>query len=1055
MEKDLVQSLKLEISKKFRLSPYERLAFHSILSIRKTESSLEILTADLDKTPIVRKSAIKTLSGYDAEKVYSIMHRYLQKDLTADELIIIIDFLAENGTEQDVPILKEYIVNGMQNPALSSAIPHVFEAIRQINHPDSDIRSFLLEIINDKAIDTYIKYYAIRACTIFKDINIFESLLRSENEQIESSCFHALALLSKELRNISEHQRIENEKEYGYQPSSSDSEDSTIVDIRVLLGKYSSRFQQYETATRISFIEAMIESNHRETHIYVMNALTSGDEDLLFEVLQVLLRSIERIRDHDKLFRSLIALNVENNYNNELIVNIFVNFFSNIGNNRNTNLLRDKLYNYIVVTLETYFEQYRKEFMITDVIEKDYPEDIQIVRNFIQEKFNAQVHNKIQNYLSIDNRDSVTNLFSYMETTSPFINENETEAFYDLLQLLYDNDSESRKATNKRLDDIKFDKRYLQSKILRLCQIISRLNIIAAATPLVKIFNYVKKYYDREIFHGVASTLSQLNYSYMLGELELLLVSGDEKDQHNAIRYISQFSDQHSLNIILDFINEPETISNEVLIATLNILIRRQITGNVSAPGIFKKIISSVEDEEAIRLAVLCLGKCGSESDIDYLNDLFHSTDKKRPKQSVVLAISSILLSVRDYNKRQVTSYLKNYLKESDIRVRMYACALLINIGNKDAFQTLKDMMVIKNKFIQRELLFILRNSINLEFAYFLISLFSEDYAIFHDIVSLFPNLNDEHLIDIETFILNLYKKYENIGLEHRKESAASSTEETAFLKSVSKFESTLVHIDIQNFPELLERNSIIELTFLHTRISDYIITKLESHDGTVSSIIDGNIIAYFKDPGKAIKAVSEVQSALFVFRSMVRYERRINAYVQVVHAPLNVLNGEIVSFPGYHLHTPITQFLGTALIIDSRVHDETVDDYFSLPYPEQNMRLPLAHSLHYMLISSRNLSRRAEQFLNQIILTENKERERREQIEDEIRKKKIQMRNPQTIEYAEALDNLNIMLKNELQTINNYVQKRTTDREMIVNVEKMLDKVHRHFITEIAKIIM
>ncbi len=755
MEKDLVQSLKLEISKKFRLSPYERLAFHSILSIRKTRDSLEILISDLEKSPIVRKSAIKALAVFDSEKVYATMQGLLEKDLSTDEFIIIIDFLAENGNEQDVPSLKEFIVKGMQSPVLSSAIPHVFEAIRRIGNPDSDTRSFLLEIINDNTVDPNIKYYAIRACTIFKDISLLENLLRSKSEQVESSCFHALALLSRELREVSRQQRKEKEIEYGYQPSTSDTDDSIIVDIRVLLGKYSSHFQQYDTATRISFIEAMIESNHRETHIYVMNALTSGNEDLLFEVLQVLLRTVENIRDHDKLFRSLIALNVENDYNNALIVNIFVNFFSKLGDNRNTNLLRDKLYNYIVVTLETYFEQYRKEFMITDVIEKDYPEDIQLVRNFIQEKFNAQVHNKIQNFLSIDNRDSIANLFSYMESTAPFVDKEESEIFYSLLNMLYDNEPGSRKVTNKQLDEIKFDKRYLRSKILRLCKIISRLNITAAATPLVKIFNYVKKYQDTDIFHVVASTLSQLNYSYMLGELELLLVSGDAKDQHNAIRYISQFSDQHSLNIILDFISQPEDIDDEILISTLNILIRRDITGNVSAPDIFKKIISSVENEEEIRLAILCLGKCGSETDIDYLNNLFNSSQHKRPKQSVVLAISSILLSVRDYNKRQVTSYLRDYLRESDIRVRMYACALLINMGNKEAFQTLKDMMVIKNKFIQRELLFILRNSITLEFAYFLLSLLSEDYAISHDIVSLFNNLHDEHLMDIETFIIN------------------------------------------------------------------------------------------------------------------------------------------------------------------------------------------------------------------------------------------------------------------------------------------------------------
>ena len=1056
MEKDLVQSLKLDISKKFRLSPYERLAFHSILSLRKTENALEILKVDLSKNQVVRKSAINALVTFEHEVIHDILVNLLKKELSIDETITIIDYLARHGKDQEVPLLRDFITNSLQNPALSPAIPHAFESIRQIGSADNETRSFLLELINDKNVDQYIKYYAIRACTIFRDISLFENLLRMGDEHVESSCFNSLAILSRELRKESEQQREEKEREYGYQPSSTDSDDSTIVDIRVLLGKYSSRFQDYETATKISFVEAMIESNHRETHIYVMNALTSGNEELLFEVLNLLLRTIDRIRDHDKLFRSLIALTVEHEYNNELIINIFVNYFTNIRENRNTNLLRDKLYNYIVVTLETYFEQYRKEFMITDVIEKDYPEDIQKVRHFVRENFNARVHNKIQNFLGSDKRDTIQNIFPHMEDIAPFIRNEYTDSLYLLLSMLYENDTKSREITSTRLDDIKFDKRYLRSKILRLCDIIARLNIIAAATPLVKIFNYVKKYYDQEIFHGVASALSQLNYSYMLGELELLLVSGDVGDQHNAIRYISQFSDQHSLNIMLDFIQDPENINDDVLISALNIMIRREITGNVTAPDIFKKVISIAENEEIIRLAILCLGKCGSESDIDYLNNLFIETEYRGPKQAVVLAISSIILSLRDYNKRQVTKYLKDYLRESDIRVRMYACALLINIGNKEAFQTLKDMMVIKNKSIQRELLFILRNSINLEFAYFLISLFSEDYAISRDIVPLFSNLNEEHLIDIETFVNNLYKKYEHLGLETRGESdTARTVEETSFLKSISKIEASHVQVDIQNFSQLMKRSSIIELTFLHTRIMEFIISNLEKHDGTISNIINGTIDCYFNNPTQALKAVSAIRSSLQRFNAMVRPDRRILAYIQVVHSPMVILNGEIIAHPEYCLHTPVKQYTGTALIIDKKIYQDSEEDYFTLPYPEQNMEIPLAHSLHYMLISPRNLMQLAEQYLNDIIMNEKKETERREQIEDEIRKKKIQMRSPQTTEYAEALDNLNIMLKNELQSINNYVQKRTTDREMIVNVEKMLDKVHRRFITEIAKIIM
>ncbi len=1056
MEKDLVQSLKLDISKKFRLSPYERMAFHSILTLRKTENALEILKTDLAKSPVVRKSAINALVTFEDDAVHDILVKLLKKELSIDETILIIDYLSDHGREEDIPLIRSFIANSMQNPGLSPAIPHAFESIRQTGAADNETRSFLLDIINDKNVDPYIKYYAIRACTIFRDIGLFENLLRQDNEQFRSSCFNSLAILSRELRKEAEQQREEKVQEYGYQPTATDPDDSTIVDIRVLLGKYSSRFQDYETATKISFVEAMIESNHRETHIYVMNALTSGNEELLFEGLNLLLRTIHRIRDHDNLFRSLIALTVEHDYNNELIINIFVNFFTNLLENRNTNLLRDKLFNYIVVTLETYFEQYRKEFMITDVIEKDYSDDIQKVRHFIRENLNARVHNKIKNFLSSDNREAIQNLFSQMADVVPFLSDQNKDSLYLLISLLYESDTRSREISSDRLEAIKFDKRYLRSKILRLCDIIARLNITAAATPLVKIFNYVKKYHDPEIFHGVASALSRLNYSYMLGELELLLVSGDIDDQHNAIRYISQFSDQHSLNIMLDFIQEPGNIHDDVLISALNILIRREITGNVAAPDTFKKVMSISENEEVIRLAILCLGKSGSEADIDYLNNLFNETGYRGPKQAVVLAISSIILSTKDYNKRQVTKYLKDYLRESDIRVRMYACALLINIGNKEAFQTLKDMMVIKNKSIQRELLFILRNSINLEFAYFLISLFSEDYAISRDIVSLFSNLQEEHLIDIESFVTNLYKKYERIGLETREEAeTARTTEESSFLKSITKVEAPHVQISIQNFYQLMKRSSIIELTFLHTRIMEYIISNIEEHEGSISNTIDGTIDCYFSNSTRALQAATAIRSSLQKFNAMVITDRKILAFIQVVHSPLITLNGEIISHPEYRLHTPVSQYTGTALIIDEKIYQDSKEEYFTLPYPEQNMEIPLAHSLHYMLISSRNLFQLAEQYLNDIIVTEKKDIERRDQIEEEIRRKKIQMRSPQTTEYAEALDNLNIMLKNELANINNYVQKRTTDREMIVNVEKMLDKVHRRFITEIAKIIM
>ncbi len=50
---------------------------------------------------------------------------------------------------------------------------------------------------------------------------------------------------------------------------------------------------------------------------------------------------------------------------------------------------------------------------------------------------------------------------------------------------------------------------------------------------------------------AAAHTLSILNYSYMLGEIEVLLTTGNPEDQNRALDYLSLFTEQRSLNIIL------------------------------------------------------------------------------------------------------------------------------------------------------------------------------------------------------------------------------------------------------------------------------------------------------------------------------------------------------------------------------------------------------------------------------------------------------------------------------------------------------------------------
>ncbi len=93
-----------------------------------------------------------------------------------------------------------------------------------------------------------------------------------------------------------------------------------------------------------------------------------------------------------------------------------------------------------------------------------------------------------------------------------------------------------------------------------------------------------------------------LNYSYMLGELEVLLASGDPGEQRKAIRLLALFSDQRSLNILLDFLRDRTSVDSEDIDLTLIIFLRWDVAGNVAANAVFKQVVEGNNNGEIARL---------------------------------------------------------------------------------------------------------------------------------------------------------------------------------------------------------------------------------------------------------------------------------------------------------------------------------------------------------------------------------------------------------------------------------------------------------------------
>jgi len=82
-EKNFLQSIKLEISRNLKLNPYERVAFHNILGLLKSEQGKNLLIKEIEKGGDIASSAIRVLAEFDDPSVIPLMLELMAKNLPA------------------------------------------------------------------------------------------------------------------------------------------------------------------------------------------------------------------------------------------------------------------------------------------------------------------------------------------------------------------------------------------------------------------------------------------------------------------------------------------------------------------------------------------------------------------------------------------------------------------------------------------------------------------------------------------------------------------------------------------------------------------------------------------------------------------------------------------------------------------------------------------------------------------------------------------------------------------------------------------------------------
>lgn len=1049
-EKSFLQTIKLEISRSFKLVPYERIAFHRVLGILKSDTGKSILIKEMEKGPDIRYSAIAALVAFDHPDVTAALVSRLHENITHQEQVMILGHLKRRGAPGNVGDMIKFIERSQERQTTEEVITMAFDVLKMIGAESGEVLNFLTSIINADRPDPMIRSLAIESLSSFKSISMLESILKKGEEPFCYAAYRAVYALACDVSDQARLMQTEDDRLYTFSP---DSEDKIVLEIRVLLGKMTHEFDGYSSRVKIAFICAMIACNHREYLIYLMKAITSNDDDLVSMALYALYQNVERLRDPDKLFRNLIALSTEVDRFNQIIVEIFVRYFNMPVDTRPFNLLKDKLYNYIVVTLETYFETYRKEFMITDVIEKGLPESFQRIRRFILQYCTPELKKEIIAFLGREDPSLIKHIIGRMAKRIPYVEGPGVDDLSLLMEVLLDRDGKSRENSASRLEDLNFEKLYLRNRIVRLCKIIGRLQIDEAASVLVNIYNYLKKYSDRELLEATVLTLATLNYSYMLGEIEIMMTTGTAEDQKNALRLLSLFTEQRSLNMILEFLKNHIGDQGEIVESALTTLLERDISGNMTAAQIFKGIIGKNENNTIRSLAVLGIGQCRFDADIEYLDGLFYKPGQDVAKDIIVRSIVAIVTHSATYNKRQLMRFLQEYLKDPGIKVRIYSCLVLAQLGSRDAIRLIRDMLVIKNKGIQRDILTILGDLKSIEFSFFLLSLLKEEYGISKDIIPVMESLPIEEMKEIDGFVVNIFRKYEAPVVEGIQSQPAESG--MISIDGLRKERVTMLKISIGEKSRAQGEGSVDDLISLNLMIKLLIAAVIQDRGGTITKMSNTSVIAFYSDARRAADAAYQIERNIAEYNAMRIADRNITLYLQLFTETVKIINDEIIEFPVHLEEEPLGLPVQNKIMADSATTELIAESFSLREMPEMVLAYNGIDTRYFELLNPVNFSQLSEQLVRTIREDEEKRELMQQQIEAELKKIKRGGRASSSASIARGLDDLSQQLLAQLDEIDRYVQKRSTDRELIKNVRTMLNNVHNLYRVEVSRLVI
>ncbi len=1025
MENTFLQNIKLEISRRPEMTVYERIAFHRILGIHKNAIAIPFLEKELSRGSAMRRSVLEVLSTFPQKEAGSIVKKYLKEDISENEKIAVLNKIQADGDPDDLPLLKEFI-SGL-GPGNETVAGKAFSVFRSLCSGDEETEKWLSSTVFRETADLFTRCQAVLALSSCSNpVSIFTAVLKEKNPELTKAVFDAVYIMSS---------RIAAEK------ISSKDKNETLdlaMKLRVLLSSAAAGFDGYSRETKAAFINAMIACSHRLYTDMIIRALSDRDPETVTDILQILICSVHLLNDPTELFKHLTSVSFDRPEHNRLLVDVFVKMFSS-SEDRKLAVLRDRIAGYISIILARDFEDYRKEYSKTDLFISSISEENLPVIQFIMNRMDPALKNELYDLIRSGKTADIPEFLSSMSEFTSSVQEKEIPAVQRLISLMFSQNSESRDNFLSALEKTDYNRQHIRSRLIRHCRVIGQLGITGSASRLVNIYNYLLKYPDPVLSAVLEDTLAELKYSWLTGETEVMLSSRDEEVQKRGLHLLSYFDDHHSSEIIFNLLRRRDLQSEDLTLKALEILENADLERNLTANELFKQILERTDSQEIQIKALLLTGRCCLNTDYDYLNSFFYKTKNGHIRAAVVRSILCILEKAGIPEKYDLIKNLKEYLKDPDIRVRLYADICLLVLHDETAAASIREMLIIKQKSIQREIISVIGRFPSIELSFFLLSCLKEEYGIMNEILDTISLLPSDDLTEVDQFIISMFKKHE----EEVESSIMLGKESFVInLESMKHTGLTLFNVYL-NKPDKKNYHSAIRSS---GRLYSLFLPDAEKNEGTAALFSRDRFQAAFTSPAAAMRYAWEISEKIHRINEFKNPENHVSFSMQSITCEAIMINDEVIFFPSCMISPKKESLMANTVLTDELTAAGASGEFLF----EKNGRSLLPEDLpggcRMILSGPANFLKTAMEFF--LKLRQKKEQEETENLN----------RPPELPEHTAASgqisgavisDRLEAMasdLMDSINAIDQYLQKTTPDRELRKNVHEMLIQTYNRF---------